>query len=68
VGGANRLILELDAASRPIAGRIGPRAGRAIEFSGYMDLIAALEALREPDEPRTEGSSDRHGASRGGVA
>ena len=41
------LTLSLDPTSEPIAGSIRKPDGTAIAFSGYMELAAALERLRE---------------------
>ena len=42
-----QLIVELDAASDPVQGRIGPRDEGGTPFSGYVQLIAALEGYRK---------------------
>ena len=41
-----RLIVELDPASDPVQGRIGPAEEGGKPFSGYVQLIAALEGYR----------------------
>jgi len=42
-----QLIVELDASSDPVQGTIGPSAGDPTPFSGYVQLIAALEVYRQ---------------------
>jgi len=42
-----RLTIELDAASDPVQGTIGVGDGSEKPFSGYVQLIAALEGFRE---------------------
>lgn len=49
VGSRTQLIVELDAMSDPVQGTIGTEAGDGKPFSGYVQLIAALEAHRERD-------------------
>ena len=39
-----RLLLELDAGSAPLSGRIGPESGPGQRFVGYTQLIAAIDA------------------------
>ena len=39
-----RLLLELDACSTPLSGRIGPESGPGQPFVGYTQLIAAIDA------------------------
>lgn len=41
-----RIRLDLEPAAEPIAGRLGVESGVGQAFSGYLELIAALEALR----------------------
>jgi len=41
-----RLTVELDATSDPVQGSIGPPEGSGKPFSGYVQLIAALEGYR----------------------
>ena len=40
-------MVELDATSDPVQGTIGPQREGGTPFSGYVQLIAALEAYRE---------------------
>jgi hypothetical protein len=47
-----RLVVELDATADPVQGSIGPSAGSGKPFSGYVQLIAALEGYRAFDEYR----------------
>jgi hypothetical protein len=44
-----QLIIELDAGADPVRGSIGPSDGSAEPFSGYVQLIAALEGYRALD-------------------
>lgn len=46
-----QLIVELDAASDPVQGTIGPSNGDGKPFSGYVQLIAALEGFRADPQP-----------------
>lgn len=43
---AVRLTIELDSAAEPVAGRVWLRDGDSRRFVGYLELLAALEALR----------------------
>jgi len=51
---SRELRLSIEPGSDPIAGRIGPPGGSQTSFEGYMQLVAALEELRE-------GRPDGHG-------
>lgn len=59
-----RLTLELDDGSGPIAGRLYGHESEESRFSGYMELIAALEVARlappatEPHHPGEGGATD----------
>jgi hypothetical protein len=44
-----QLIIELDAGADPVQGSIGPSDGATEPFSGYVQLIAALEGYRALD-------------------
>lgn len=44
-----QLTIELDAGADPVQGSIGPSDGSAEPFSGYVQLIAALEGYRALD-------------------
>ena len=44
-----QLIIELDPGADPVRGSIGPSDGAAEPFSGYVQLIAALEGYRALD-------------------
>jgi hypothetical protein len=44
-----QLVIELDAGADPVRGSIGPADGAAEPFSGYVQLIAALEGYRALD-------------------
>ncbi len=56
-----RLILELDRGEGPIAGRIAVElGGEALQFSGFLGLIAAIEKLRGA-APREGRASDDGG-------
>jgi hypothetical protein len=44
-----RLIIELDPSADPVQGSIGDVDGSAESFSGYVQLIAALEGFRALD-------------------
>jgi hypothetical protein len=46
VGETTRITLELERGSEPIAGQLASPGGPERRFSGYMELIAALDALR----------------------
>ena len=52
-----RLVLELEGAGDPIAGRLRRGRGRAVPFTGWLELITAVEAARAdapgppPDRP-----------------
>jgi hypothetical protein len=46
VSESTQLIVELDAATDPVQGRIGRRDEGGTPFSGYVQLIAALERYR----------------------
>jgi hypothetical protein len=46
-----QVMLELDPGSEPIAGRLRLADGAASEFSGYLALIEAIEAIRS-EHPR----------------
>jgi hypothetical protein len=54
----HRLLLELEAGSGPLSGRIGPESGPGLPFLGYTQLIAAIDAtltagqLPDPAEER----------------
>jgi hypothetical protein len=45
--GPIRLELEVDAHGDHIAGRIGDAKGQVVPFTGWLELIAAIEALSE---------------------
>jgi hypothetical protein len=47
VSESTQLIVELDAESDPVQGRIGRRDEGGTPFSGYVQLIAALEGYRK---------------------
>lgn len=44
-----QLIIELDPGADPVQGSIGPSDGTTEPFSGYVQLIAALEGYRALD-------------------
>jgi hypothetical protein len=48
-----RLVLELERAGDPITGRLRRVRGPAVPFTGWLELISAVEAAREdpPDPP-----------------
>jgi hypothetical protein len=46
IDGPVRFAVELDSGAVPIAGRVVPSAGAPLDFSGYVELITALESLR----------------------
>ena len=49
---AIRLELELDEYGDHVAGRIGDRRGRLLPFTGWLELMAAVETLcGRSDEP-----------------
>ena len=52
-----RLTIDLEPAGDPIAGRIRTSGGEEHAFTGYMGLIAALDALRPEVEVRSEDGS-----------
>lgn len=43
---ALRLELELDRVDDPIEGRVRDQHGKTVHFSGWLDLITALDAIR----------------------
>jgi hypothetical protein len=50
-----RLQLELDRKSDPIEGRLTTQQGRTITFTGWLELMSALEHAREFETcPRDE--------------
>jgi hypothetical protein len=61
-----QLIIELDAGADPVRGSIGPADGSAEPFSGYVQLIAALEGYRALDGYGDGYRGERD--DRGGVA
>ena len=42
------LVLEVDAGSEPLHGRIVPSAGAPREFSGWLELLDVLAELVDP--------------------
>lgn len=49
-GGAGaplRVRIEFEPGRTPVAGRVVPGAGEPERFSGYVEMIAAIERLRE---------------------
>jgi hypothetical protein len=58
-----RLIIDLDIGADPVRGSIGPSNGAAEPFSGYVQLIAALEEFRALDGYGEEyrGRGDEYG-------
>jgi hypothetical protein len=56
------LLLELDQTLDSLSGRIVDAAGGAIEFTGWLGLVAALDALLE-DGPGVEPASDSSGTT-----
>lgn len=62
-----RLIIELDASADPVRGSIGDADGSAEPFSGYVQLIAALEGFRALDG-YGDGGYRGEREDRGGVA
>lgn len=55
-GGRYRIAVELVPGAIPIAGRVVPSVGDALDFSGYVELILALESLRPPRPAAAVGS------------
>ena len=57
-----RVVLELDPGVEPISGTITAASGPAQSFNGLMQLVAALDGMREgqvatsEDEARSNGS------------
>jgi hypothetical protein len=49
-----RVSLELDPSADPIAGRVGAEQGADISFSGWLELISALERLCTADPSAKE--------------
>lgn len=56
---ARELRLSIEPGSDPIAGRIGPPNGSQTSFEGYMQLVAALEELRESPDGQGDPSERR---------
>jgi hypothetical protein len=48
-----RLQLELERAGDPIRGRLHREHGEPVPFTGWLELIAAVEAARAPAPDRT---------------
>ncbi len=64
-----QLIVELDAASDPVQGTIGTSSGSGKPFSGYVQLIAALEGFRAQDgETATQDGPSGYRGERAGAA
>jgi 2-methylisocitrate lyase-like PEP mutase family enzyme len=58
--GAEDLRLTIERGSDPIAGSLGLPDGRALRFEGYVQLVAALEDVRNPppsDDPEEGGTA-----------
>lgn len=55
--GTRRINLDLETEAEPITGWLRPEGGLARGFCGYLELIAALEALRS-DDGAGKGSAD----------
>ena len=62
-----QLIVELDAASDPVQGWIGRRSEGGTPFSGYVQLIAALEGYRQGSGYGADATSG-YGGERGPAA
>lgn len=58
---AKRLIVELDTSSDPVRGSIGASGSGSEQFSGYVQLIAALERHRSPETARSAGTGGYRG-------
>jgi hypothetical protein len=58
---STQLLIELDAAADPVRGTIGPSDGTASPFSGYVQLIAAIERFRRDDVAGAVAASDHRG-------
>jgi hypothetical protein len=54
-----RLSIELQRDSEPITGRIADPAGRSERFSGWLELIAALERARTGEPGSGSNENDR---------
>lgn len=64
-----QLIVELDARSDPVQGKIGRSDEAGRPFSGYVQLIAALEGFRTEDGVGEEqGDADGYRGERAGAA
>ena len=64
-----QLIVELDAASDPVQGTIRTSVGDGKPFSGYVQLIAALEGFRvDPQSLGDPGGSSGYRGERAGAA
>ncbi|MEX2195395.1 MAG: hypothetical protein WD844_08930 [Thermoleophilaceae bacterium] len=51
--------IELDPGSTQVAGRVCPATGQPLSFTGYVELIAALEGLRRAEhDPEPEPDAD----------
>lgn len=46
--GAEEVRLTIERGTDPISGRLDLPDGRRLAFEGYVQLVAALEAIREP--------------------
>jgi hypothetical protein len=55
--------IELDPGAQPLAGRVLAASGDPVPFSGYVELIAALELMRQADQPER----DRDGEAQTGA-
>jgi hypothetical protein len=41
-----RLVIELDVEAEPITGQLSGPAGKALPFTGWLELMAAIEEVR----------------------
>lgn len=56
-----RIELELVLGANPIRGAIGDSAGSEVEFSGWLELLGALERIRSPKAPQAKEQPDPDG-------
>jgi hypothetical protein len=52
--GSARLELSIELGSDPITGSVAPSAGEARRFSGWIELVAAIEAARASGPMQTK--------------
>jgi hypothetical protein len=58
-----QITLELMPGTEPITGQLAPAGGPQRHFSGYMEMIAALDAVRAGED--RDGSTDANSPGQG---